>query len=387
MKSVKLISAVSLILASSIFSLSGCNAPLDSKSDNGEGNISSAVMDTASESNSASDFYTAAASQSGTADLYYVTGTSAPIGMRESADDKSTVTAQLENGDEVHLVSADSGVYYYVYSVKNDKYGYVKQNYLVNDSYAVCEPETYFASDSTALYSSNDSSAKELQNLSKNAQLTVIAKLPGDYWYVNIPDSTTFGYVKTEKIASKKSESSSKSSSLQSAATANNTTNNSGYYIGSGSAPTSYSKYYAKVNSGYLAVRSAQNASDSNIIGKLYTGDTVYVISYPGTYWYCYAPSLGIYGFINGSYLSTSKPNSTTTYSYDSSTKWTVKGTNNYLALRSAPSYNSSNEIGKLYNGDYVYVSYYDSYYDTYWYVYSPTLGMYGYVNSNYIYS
>ena len=64
-------------------------------------------------------------------------------------------------------------------------------------------------------------------------------------------------------------------------------------------------------------------------------------------------------------------------------TLYTVKGVDNYLALRKARAYKSSNEIGKIKNGQKVgYVADGDS---TYCFVYAPTLGKFGYVNINYL--
>ena len=53
-----------------------------------------------------------------------------------------------------------------------------------------------------------------------------------------------------------------------------------------------------------------------------------------------------------------------------------------YLALRTEKNASDENIIGELYYGDKVYVI--DTT-DYYWYVYSPGLGMYGYVNSEYV--
>lgn len=64
------------------------------------------------------------------------------------------------------------------------------------------------------------------------------------------------------------------------------------------------------------------------------------------------------------------------------STPYTVKVDSGYLALRSKPEYNSSNELRQLYTGDVFYmVSEYDS---TYWYGYSEDQTA-GYVNKNYL--
>lgn len=61
---------------------------------------------------------------------------------------------------------------------------------------------------------------------------------------------------------------------------------------------------------------------------------------------------------------------------------YTVKVETGYLAVRSAPAYNASNELEALYTGDTFYVMYdYDS---TYAYGYSQS-GKEGYVNKNYL--
>ena len=62
----------------------------------------------------------------------------------------------------------------------------------------------------------------------------------------------------------------------------------------------------------------------------------------------------------------------------------TVNVAKGYLALRNAKAYDSSNEIGKLNNGETVQVI--DSSDPSYWYVYSSSLMKYGYVNKDYLY-
>ena len=61
----------------------------------------------------------------------------------------------------------------------------------------------------------------------------------------------------------------------------------------------------------------------------------------------------------------------------------TVKGTKNFLALRSKPSYNDNNIIGKLHNGDKVKKT--GKKKGEYIYVYSPKYDCYGWVNRNYV--
>lgn len=59
-----------------------------------------------------------------------------------------------------------------------------------------------------------------------------------------------------------------------------------------------------------------------------------------------------------------------------------VKVDNGYLAVRSAPSFDSSNEVDKLYNGDTFYVTMWLD--GNYWYGYSQN-HVDGYVNKNYL--
>ena len=134
--------------------------------------------------------------------------------------------------------------------------------------------------------------------------------------------------------------------------------------------------YTVRVEKGYLALRTEKAYDYRNEIGKLYTGDTVEVIdSSDSGYWYVYSYKLDKYGYVNKDYLIAPVT--------VSGTKYYVTGTTYYLALRNARAYDAANEIGKLHNGDYVYVQ--DTSDSTYWYVYAPQLNKYGYVNKNYL--
>ena len=80
---------------------------------------------------------------------------------------------------------------------------------------------------------------------------------------------------------------------------------NRDYLTGNSSSGPSYSyPRTVKVSDGYLALRNARAFDYNNEIGKLYTGDTVYVQdSSTGQYWYVYSSSLGKYGYVNKDYL------------------------------------------------------------------------------------
>lgn len=389
-KQIAVLCAVSVLLVSA----AGCSINLSSdlvdlnNSDSSSESVSSAES---SESESLSN------SKQDTSDnkSLYVTGTNETVAMRETDEDNATVVGQLSMGDEVKLLSSDSVSYYCVLQESTGKQGYVKKAYLTEEKSAVCKGEECFASKQTSLYDTKDSDHKELQKINSGTSVTVLAKTSGDYWFVNLTGSKTYGYVKCMDLSSTKpaasSNTASKASTASSAkpsANTNKPAQQNSYYTGpSSGAPANYSLYYAKVNTGYLAIRSAKAFDSSNELGRMYTGDSVYVVDKStGTYWYCYSPTTGIYGYVNSDYLVTSNPGYTTANDYS---VWSVKVNSGYLALRSAPAYNSANEIGKLYTGNTVYVySYsYANFSDTYWYVYSPSLGMWGYVDSNYIYS
>ena len=182
------------------------------------------------------------------------------------------------------------------------------------------------------------------------------------YWYVYAPKLGKYGYV------------------------------NKNYLIGGGSPSPSTptpggTAYTVSVAKGYLALRTAMAYDSRNEIGALYSGDVVYYQSTGNsTYWYVYSPKYGRYGYVNRNYLAGAGGGSTSSgggSSYTSGAKYTVSVASGYLALRTAMAYDSSNEIGQLYNGDVVY--YQSTGNSTYWWVYSPKYGTCGYVNKNYL--
>lgn len=146
-------------------------------------------------------------------------------------------------------------------------------------------------------------------------------------------------------------------------------------------AEASCNTYRVNVVTGYLALRTDTSYNSGNEIGELYSGDLVEVLDYTGAtgYWYVYSPKYDDFGYVNNDYLD-SVTSSVSSYN----TMWTVSVSTGYLALRNAPEYDASNEIGELYSGDTVWVS--DSSNSQYWYVYSPKLDGYGYVNQEYLY-
>lgn len=319
----------------------------------------------------------------------YVTGVKDKLSMRESDDENSDIILKLKLQEEVKVLDDSSETCYYV-SAFGQK-GYVKKEYLTDEKMAACKRQDAYIEEKTSLYDTAESDHHEVVSLGKNAAVFIVAKPSGSYWYVYAKGAKVFGYVDSMNISMSKIQDAS-SAVTSSKPTQPDEPIQNDYYVGYGSAPSNYTLYYAKVNSGYLAIRSAKAFNASNELGKMYTGDSVYVIDKStGTYWYCYSPTNGVYGYSDSRYMVLNYPGSSTTPKTEtkSYTVWTVQVNSGYLAMRTAPAFDSANEIGKLYSGDTVYV-YSDSYVnftDTYWYVYSPSLGKKGFVDSNYIYN
>ena len=117
----------------------------------------------------------------------------------EKAFDKSNEIGQLNTGDLVEVTNRKDSTYWYAYSPKLDKSGYVDKNYIKavesestsNDSWTVKVKSGYLALRNTAAY--NDSN--EIGRL--NTGDTVLVKDSSDstYWYVYSSRLGKSGYV------------------------------------------------------------------------------------------------------------------------------------------------------------------------------------------------
>lgn len=143
-------------------------------------------------------------------------------------------------------------------------------------------------------------------------------------------------------------------------------------------------------------------------LGVAESGEEVTVLAMSGDqYSYIYAPGKSAFGYVESSKLSDEKTEikeedaAATANTQQAPQKtgdllgpgnppanyqgvYYINVSKGYLALRNAKAFDASNEIGKMYNGDYVYALRTN---EQYWYVYSPSLGSYGYTNSDYLVS
>ena len=142
-------------------------------------------------------------------------------------------------------------------------------------------------------------------------------------------------------------------------------------------------KYKVNVESGYLAIRYKKEYDDSNELGKLYNDDIVTVLETDDTaYDYVYSSRLGCRGYVNKNFII---PCDSDLHEGDGKEEYTVDVASGYLALRTAPAYDDTNEIGKLETGDTVELI--EKSFANYWYVYSAKDDKCGYVNCNYLYN
>ena len=95
--------------------------------------------------------------------MYTVTVASGYLALRtEKAYRDANEIGQLYTGESVELVDASDSTYWYVYSSKHDKYGYVNRKYLANSSYecTVSVQSGYLALRNAKAYKSSNEIAK-----------------------------------------------------------------------------------------------------------------------------------------------------------------------------------------------------------------------------------
>lgn len=330
---------------------------------------------------------------------YYVTGCKDVVKVREGPDEDSNVLTRLSNGEKVSLVDKEDDGYWKIYIKAENIIGYMPDHYLTNEKDAVTEPVTRYvkikAGDTMTIRSLPEEDANAVGILKRGQKVTLMADMSGDFDYIYAADDKTYGYVESSGLSSKKVSTASASTQ---AATPQPTVQAQPQpqtrtqpqapdkVFGPAAAPVSHlGEYYVSVQKGYLALRNAKAFDTSNEIGQMNNGEAVWAMETSGTYWYVYSPSLGMYGYTNSGYLTTSYSAPSQPQSQSSSYLgvYHANVASGYLALRNDTAFDASNEIGQIANGAEVDVI--DMSAGQYWYVYVPSLGQTGYVNSAYL--
>lgn len=326
---------------------------------------------------------------------YYVTGCKDVVKVRENPDEDSNVLTKLSNGEKISLIDKGDDGYWKVYIKAEKTIGYMPDHYLTNEKGAVTEPVTRYvdikSGDTMTIRSLPEEDANAVGILKRGQKVTLMADMSGDFDYIYADQAKTYGYVESSGLSSKKV--STAKASDQTAVTPQQTVpaqpqtrtqpKAQDRVFGPAAAPVSHlGEYYVSVQKGYLALRNAKAFDSSNEIGQMNNGESVWAMETNGTYWYVYSPSLGMYGYTNSGYLTTSKASSTqSTSSYLG--VYYANVASGYLALRNDTAFDAANEIGQIANGAEVDVI--DMSAGQYWYVYVPSLGQSGYVNSTYL--
>ena len=211
----------------------------------------------------------------GTSNTWTVSVSKGYLALRTAkAYDSRNEIGELYTGDTVQVTDSSDPTYWYVYSPKHGKSGYVNKNYLVSNSSSgqtrtVSVSKGYLALRTAKAYDSRN----EIGELYTGDTVQLIDTSDATYWYIYSPKYNKNGYV------------------------------NKNYLTGGGSS-ASYPTKTVSVSKGYLALRTAKAYDESNEIGELYTGDVVQVIdSSDNGYWYVYSPKLNKNGYVNKNYL------------------------------------------------------------------------------------
>ena len=125
-------------------------------------------------------------------DKNYLALRSAPAFMRENE------IGQLYTGDKVDYISTYDGTYWWVYSYKYDRNGYVNKNYLTSGStpapygdYSVKVAKNYLALRTAPAFKREN----EIGQLYTNDQVDYISTYDGTYWWVYSYKYDCNGYV------------------------------------------------------------------------------------------------------------------------------------------------------------------------------------------------
>lgn len=241
-------------------------------------------------------------------EVYYVTGRKDVLKVREDADEKSKVLAKLDNGEEIIVIDKSiggktDGNIWQIHVKSEDVTGFIDRHYLTDKKEYVKEPEGRYASvaedENLVILNGTDKSATSVGLLARGDEVTVLSSADNEMVYISAPAMKAFGYVPESKLSKERPKEPAKETDKQADQVIEKK-----YFIQQGSAPAKDSVYYASVQRGYLALRTAQAFDASNEIGQIQNGEEVIVVdSSTGTYWWVYAPTLDKYGYVNSNYL------------------------------------------------------------------------------------
>ena len=130
-------------------------------------------------------------------DVRTVSVSSGYLALRTAkAYDSANEIGELYTGDVVQLVDTSDSTYWYVYSPKHNRNGYVNRNYLTGGTvsyptYTVSVSKGYLALRTAKAYDASN----EIGELYTGDTVQVIDSSDNGYWYVYSPKLNKNGYV------------------------------------------------------------------------------------------------------------------------------------------------------------------------------------------------
>lgn len=285
----------------------------------------------------------------------YVTG-AAEIEVFPDAKGKSSAIGLLKYGDSVSFIKSVAGNddeygLSFVYSQSLETFGYIKNANLIDVYDEVTYGEIYYISDNNTPFYSERTCVNVSSNLSKNEMVAVLARFSDGIWRVSTK-TNSIGYIPYSLLSAERIEKKVVSSKPESAVSAvpskaeSKTESKAESIVESTVESTVESK--AEIEAPIVSSPNANvdsetsSSSESSIVPSQYVGAGEAPVS--GYTYYVVDVDIG------------------------------------YLSLRSAPSSDPANEIGKLYYQESVYVIESDG---EFWYVYAPSCGKYGFVKGD----
>ena len=271
--------------------------------------------------------------------IAYVSG-AFEVPLIEDLKDDSKSMGNLKCGDIVSIIHNTVTEQTFVYSEMLGKFGYVKKRNLVNyDSEISYGSIYYIKEDYTPVYS-DENALTQMKSMNKNEAVTILGKLSTGLWRVE-EKTGDVGYISSVLLSEEKIRESQKTKSEVSSKSESKKTESK--KVESQLESKLESKIESQFESKIESKIESQYESEPEVTVKVGAGE---------------AP-------------------------YDGYTIYIVDVDLGYLALRSKPTEKTSAVIGELYYQEEVYVIDASG---EYWYVYSPNLGMYGFVKGNYDY-
>ena len=135
-------------------------------------------------------------------DTYQVGVSKGYLALRSAmAYDSSNEIGELYSGDTVQLIDTSDSQYWYVYSQKLEKNGYVNKDYLIGGTTTYATRTVSVATGYLALRSAKAyDSSNEIGQLYSGDTVQLVDTTDAQYWYVYSQKLCKYGYVNKDYL-------------------------------------------------------------------------------------------------------------------------------------------------------------------------------------------